>query len=407
MWHLQMKILFLSAYYCLPPATGSRIRTMEILKSLSAKHDVTYVAFADDERQLSSIEEARQMCSDVKVVFREHRYSKMKLLKGLMVRTPFTILNYHDPEMARIAQDMQQNADYDLIHAEGVFMAQYVDFSSARPYVLSTHNIESTIMNRFAETTPNPAKRLYARLTHEKLNRYESEIMQRFDRTLVVTEEEKLLATKMSPQAQVVVVPNGVDTEFFKPSPDIPEEANTLVFTGLMDSRSNVDGVLFFVREILPLIRREVADVKLRILGQRPAAEVMALAEEPGIEVTGFVPDVRPPAQSAAVHVVPLRVGGGSRLKILQALALEGAVVSTSVGAEGLNLKPNEHFILADDPAQFAKQTISLLRNPSRRAELGKIGRELVVKKYDWRTITAVLPPLYEHLVECKKDSAS
>jgi len=398
-----MRILFLSSYFCLPPATGSRIRTLHLLKALASAHDVTYVAFADDQRQRDSIEEAKSLCASLKVVFRPHRYSTLKLLKGLAGSTPFTILNFQHPEMARIAAEEQSRGAYSLVHAEGIFMAQYVHFDTARPAVLSTHNIESTIMKRFIDATPDPLKRLYARITHRKLLRYEAQMMPRFDRTLVVSREEQQLAAAMAPSTQVVVVSNGVDTQYFRPDPTVAEEPATLVFSGLMDSRSNVDGVLHFVREILPRVRREVPAVKLRVLGQRPAPAVQALAQQEGIEVTGFVPDVRPPAQSATVHVVPLRVGGGSRLKILQALALGRAVVSTQVGAEGLELTPGTHLLLADEPAAFARHVVALLHDPARRAALGKAGRQLVVQRYDWREVTAQLPALYEQLATEKK----
>jgi len=398
-----MKILFLSAYFCLPPATGSRIRTMEILKALSARHEVTYLAFADDEHQRDSLEAARRLCAEVKVVFREHGYDKLALLRGLVGRTPFTILNFRHPEMARLAAKAQASGGYDLIHVESIHVAQYANFDPARPMVLSTHNIESTIMKRFMEATTNPLKRFYAGITCRKLRRYEAEMMPRFDRTIVVTREEERLACEMARQARVVVIPNGVDIEEFKPDPDVKEEPATLVFSGLMDSRSNVDGVLYFVREILPLIRREMPETKLRVLGQRPAPPVQALADEPGIEVTGFVPDVRPLAQSGTLHVVPLRIGGGSRLKILQALALGKAVVSTQVGAEGLELSPGEHFLLADEPRVFAEQTVSLLRDPARRAALGQAGRRLAVERYNWKAITAPLLPLYEQLLAEKR----
>lgn len=395
-----MRILFISAYFCYPPATGSRIRTLEILKALGSRHEVTYLAFADDEAQRESVGEARKLCSRVQVVFRRHRYEVGDLLKGAVGRTPFTILNYYHREMAAAAEREQEEGGYDLLHVESIHVAQYARLDGRRPAVLSTHNIESTILKRFGEATRDPLKRAYAWMTCRKLRRYEAAMMPRFERVVVVTEKEREMALAMAPEARVEVVPNGVDTEEFRPDATVAEEPATLVFSGLMDSRSNVDGVLYFVREILPLVRREVPEVRLRILGQRPAPAVQALAKDPAIEVTGFVRDVRPLAQRGTVHVVPLRVGGGSRLKILQALALEKAVVSTTVGAEGLELTAGEHLVIADEAEAFARETVALLRDGERRKALGSAGRRAVVERYDWRAITAPLPELYERLVK-------
>ena len=393
-----LKILFISSYFCLPPATGSRIRTMHLLKSLAAKHRVTYLAFADDDNQRQNVEAARALCCDVKVVFREHRYSPVDLLKGLVLSTPFTVLNFHHPEMTALAAAAQHSGDYDLVHAEGLHAAQYVDLSLPIPRVLSTHAVEWTIVQRFAKTTTNPLKRLYATLTYRKLRRYEGQMYGKFDRTILVMEEERELASEMSPGAKLVVIPNGVNMQEYQPDPAVVEEPLTLVFCGVMDSRSNVDAVLYFVREILPLIRRDVPEVKLRLVGQRPVPAIQRLGEQPGIEVTGFVPDVKPLVQSSTVAVIPLRIGGGSRLKILEALALNRAVVSTTFGAEGLDLQDGEHLVFADSPAAFASATVALLRDPERRATLAAAGRQRVEEMYDWKAITAALPQLYETL---------
>jgi glycosyltransferase involved in cell wall biosynthesis len=214
--------------------------------------------------------------------------------------------------------------------------------------------------------------------------------MRRFERrtctaarlTLAVSEPDRALLEETAPGARVVAIPTGVDTGYFSPRPG-PERPG-LVFTGSMDWYPNEDGILHFAENTLPLIRREVPGTEVTVVGRDPSARLRAAAARAGLRLTGTVADVRPYVAESAVYVVPLRVGGGTRLKIFEALAMAKPVVSTTVGAEGLPLVPGRHFIQADDPGAFAGAVVSLLRDPERRGALGREGRRLVEQHYAW-----------------------
>jgi polysaccharide biosynthesis protein PslH len=221
---------------------------------------------------------------------------------------------------------------------------------------------------------------------------YEDSALQRFDGILTVSNADRETFTRLYPDVRVKpmwVIPTGVDTEHFTPS-EAPISEPRLVFTGSMDWLPNEDAMRFFCRDVLPLIRAEEPRARLSIVGRSPTAAVRALAEE-HIEVTGTVPDVRPFMRKAAVHVVPLRIGGGTRLKIFEAMAMGQAVVSTTIGAEGLPVADGEHVRIADGPRAFADAVLSLLRDPRRRQSLGAAARQLVVGHYDWSVAAGVL----------------
>ena len=204
---------------------------------------------------------------------------------------------------------------------------------------------------------------------------------------LAVSENDRNTFGSFLDSDKLTVIQTGVDVDYFKPMP-ATEQPNSLVFTGSMDWLPNEDGIVYFVREILPLIRQQVPDVSLRIVGRKPSADLQSLAaRQERVELTGWVEDVRPFLARGAVCIVPLRIGGGTRLKIFEAMAMGKAVVSTSIGAEGLPLRPDENILLADDPGTFAQRVASLLRDATRRREIGLAARKLVAEKYSWARI--------------------
>jgi glycosyltransferase involved in cell wall biosynthesis len=219
--------------------------------------------------------------------------------------------------------------------------------------------------------------------------RFEGRALRRFDGLLAVSEADRETFARLYPGINLDalhVVRTGVDTQFFTPASG-PESGIELVFTGSMDWLPNEDGMLWFCREVLPLIRREVPDVTLSIVGRSPTPAVRQLAREPGVRVTGRVDDVRQYIQDAALFVVPLRIGGGTRLKIFEAMAMGKAVVSTTVGAEGLPVTHDRDILLADDPASFARAVIRLLHDGDERRQLASAGRRLVEEHFDWSAV--------------------
>ena len=226
---------------------------------------------------------------------------------------------------------------------------------------------------------------------------YESQVCGCFNMCVGVSAQDRERLVALCPGMAVEVVSNGVDLDYFKPGD--AEDEMSLVFTGSMDWHPNEDAVLYFCHHVLPLIRTEFPEIKFCIVGSNPSERVLGLQRLEGVVVTGSVEDVRPYISNAAVYVVPLRVGGGTRLKILQALAMRKAVVSTSIGCEGLDLQPEEHLLVADEPQQFAESTIRLVRDRSLRNRLSESGGALVREKYSWDVIVETLDLAYRRLI--------
>ncbi len=264
--------------------------------------------------------------------------------------------------------------------------------------VLDEHNAEYLLQQRAWEIGRqegrSPLAALYSRLQAGRLAHLEARACLAAEQVVAVSEADRRALLAIAPQARIAVVPNGVDAAAYAPLPPPPEgRPPTLVFTGRMDFRPNVDAVQWFCAEIWPRIREEVPAVRFQVVGRDPTPAVQALATEPGVEVIGAVPDDRPYIGQADLYVLPMRFGGGIRFKLLQALSMERAVVSTSLGADGVvELVPGEHLLLADAPAAFARQVVECLRRPELRQRLGRAGRELVAAHYDWQ----VLLPRFE-----------
>jgi polysaccharide biosynthesis protein PslH len=266
------------------------------------------------------------------------------------------------------------------------------------------HNVESHLMLRYADNESSPARRVYARLTAAKLATYERSVADEFDGVFVCSEADRKLLTDMNISSDVVVVPNGIDPKLCQPTGAVIEKGS-IVFVGSMDYHANRTGILHFVKSTLPLVLSCYPDAKLYIVGKNPGPEIMAVASS-GIIVTGMVDDVRPYLELAAVVIVPLLVGGGTRLKILEALAMGKAVVSTSLGCEGIDAKSGDTISLADRPEMFARAVVELLRKPEQALRLGARGRTFVLKHYDWNRITGRIIDCYNSRAAVNSGSA-
>jgi glycosyltransferase involved in cell wall biosynthesis len=285
------------------------------------------------------------------------------------------------------------------------FNAEYVLQKRAAMMALRSLVSQSTIYN-LKSAIRSLAGGGYSLVQWLKLARYERAVMDGADGVAVVSEEDRRTLLRLQPAAQIGVVPNGVDTAHFSRAALVGERAgplallpNTLVFSGTLDFRPNIDAVLWFAREVLPRIRAQRPEARLLVVGKRPAQALRALAEQGTLTLTGEVPDARPFIAGAAVYIVPMRIGGGVRLKLLEALALEAPVVSTTMGAEGVaGLCGDEHCLLADDPGGFAAAVLRLLDDPTLSRRLGAAGRELARERYDWTTIVPRLEALYAKL---------
>jgi polysaccharide biosynthesis protein PslH len=387
-----MRILWLSPNLLLPLDKGGKLRTWHLMRHLARRHSITYVSFADPdppERDRSGMSE---VCAELVTIPRQER-SKGGLrfyagvARHLLDPVPYAVAQYRSTAYRRAVRSALARTSYDRIVCDFLVPAINLPRRLPAPALLFTHNVEAEIWRRHADTeTGWLRKRLY-RQQWTRMQRFEGRLMARFDRVLAVSDVDRDTLQRLYPRsltAPVSVIPTGVDTTYFTPGLREPSAGKRIVFTGSMDWLPNADAVAFFCREILPLIRQEEPDVTFTIVGRSPTPAVQRLAEDPAIEVTGRVDDVRPFLAASTVNVVPLRIGGGTRLKIFEAMAAGRAVVSTSVGAEGLPTESGRHLLVADDPVTFARSVLTLLRDAETRQAMESEARAFVTERYDW-----------------------
>jgi len=392
-----MRILWLKSDLLLPLDKGGRLRTWHLMRHLARRHQITYLSFADRATDSDNLAGMCQVAERVVTVARRERPKGslrfyLDVAAHLADPLPYAVATYRSPAFTAKIQNLLEQHAFHLVVCD--FLAPAVNLPPALPCpsVLFTHNVEAEIWRRHAETHQGRMTFGLYDTQHRRMLVYEDSALQRFDGILTVSDADRKTLTRLYPDAgakPMWVIPTGVDTEYFAPDGTAASDAR-LVFAGSMDWLPNEDAMRFFCHDVLPLIRAEEPRARLSIVGRAPTAAVRALADE-HIEVTGTVADVRPFMRKAAVHVVPLRIGGGTRLKIFEAMAMGQAVVSTTIGAEGLPVTDGEHVLIADGPRAFADAVVSLLRDARRRQALSAAARQLVLERYDWSAAAEVL----------------
>ena len=275
----------------------------------------------------------------------------------------------------------------DWIICDGIHRSLNIPFDIKGKKILYEHNIESEIAGRYARLEKNVLKKAFAYLEYVKFKLLQKKIWVKFDLCIACSDLDKKVIQNIAGKDRVITVNNGVDLEYFTPQ-DTPVEPNTLAYTGQIGWHPNEDALIYFVKEIIPLVKKQAPDLKLWVVGANPSAKIKDLAQKDNqIAITGFVDDVRTYIAKAAVFIVPLRIGSGTRIKILEALSMKKAVISTSVGCEGLEVRDNEHLLIRDNPIEFAQGIIDLLKDENLRLRLGQNGRRLVEDKYNWKTV--------------------
>jgi polysaccharide biosynthesis protein PslH len=395
-----MRILWLKSDLLLPLDKGGKLRTWHLMRHLARSHDITYLAFAEPGQPAGDVEDMREVASRVETITRaEAPKGTLRFYAGAAMHVvdplPYAVAKYRSAAFRRRLRQLLNEQSFDLIVCDFLFPAVNLPQRLPCPAVIFTHNVESEIWRRHAETQAGALGRLLYGMQHRRMLKYEGQTLRRFDGVLAVSDADRDSFARLYPGAAaepVHVVPTGVDTDYFSPSPTSPL-ATDIVFTGSMDWLPNEDAMLHFCTHVLPLIRADEPGVRLSIVGRAPTPAVRKLMEDPdaGIHVTGRVDDVRPYMRDASVYVVPLRIGGGTRLKIFEAMAMGKAVVSTTVGAEGLPIVPGEHLLIADEPHTFARAVVRLMRDADRRERLGAAARALVVARYDWSAVAGSL----------------
>ena len=399
-----MRLLFLTPQVPYPPQKGTALRNWGLVAGLAARHRVSLLSFLAPGQDAQPAPPLTVACQRVETVSQPLRPLSRRLRDLVLTRQPDMGTRLGSPAFrSRLAFWLAQEP-FDIVHVEGIELAPYLDvIEAARPrplVVFDDHNCEYLLQQRaFLTDLRIPARwpgAAYSFVQWRRLCRYEADVCRRADHVLAVSEADAMALRKLVLGLEVTIVPNGIDTQTYRPEVSNLQPPNsTLVFTGTMDFRPNVDAVLWFAREVLPQVRAEVPDASFVVVGQRPHRRLESLRSDPAVTLTGWVENSRPYIAQAAVYVAPLRMGGGTRLKLLEAMAMGKAMVATRMGAEGYPVTHERELLLADTPGEFAAAVVKLLRAPIRRSEMGRVARAFVERLYDWRVIVPTVEDLY------------
>lgn len=367
-----MRVLYLTHGCPFPPNKGDRIRNFHILKHLSQTHQVTLIYPSFSEEDVNKAPSLKEFCSAIHTVRLSPLIAKIRCCFSLLADRPLTNAHFYSPLLQRLVDEQ----DYDLAVVDCSSMAQYVH-GSPKPKIIDFVDVDSDKWNLYAELSSFPKSWIYKR-EHQKLQSFEAKLVQEFDASMVISENEKQLLPKTD---RLFVVRNGIDLDYF--SPREKYDPDTMIFTGAMDYFPNIDAVLYFHEQVFPLIKKKRPAAKLVIGGMNPAPNISCLRSE-DTYVTGFVPDMREYLGRAAVCVVPLRIAKGVQNKVLEAMAMGVPVISTTSANEGINAKHQRDLLIADDPVKFADAVTQVLENPDLSQSLACQARVFVEKHFGW-----------------------
>ncbi|MDF1544728.1 MAG: glycosyltransferase family 4 protein [bacterium] len=399
-----MKIIVLDEEFPWPLNTGKRIRSFNLLERIASRHELHYLAYGDDRSDsYHALHKAGMNPVSVASGIAPKRGIKFYCRLGLNLFSPEPyIVSSHYSSLYQQALDrLVKEIRPDMIICEWTPYAEFVKNRYDCKKIIVAHNIESTIWQRYYENETNPVKKWYIRKQWKKVLRFETRALKWVDGFTAVSKEEQSELDRLAGEIRSEVIDNGVDLEFFESGNSLPS-GKELVFTGSMDWRPNQDAAVYFAQEIYPLLNQLDPEITATFVGRNPPDHVTRLSETEGITITGTVDDVRPYIERAAAYIVPLRIGGGSRLKILEALAMKKGVVSTSIGAEGLEITDGQEIVLADSPSDFVSAIANLLQDRQQAVALGEAGRKLVEKRYGWDSLAERLSRFVLSLVEQK-----
>ncbi len=385
-----MRILFITP--TLPvPTTGGRTRLYNLVRLLADQNEIYIISFVQPhERDMLSY--VKPYCRHIEIIsFNVRSLGKWEnRIRGwgrlLFSRRPGYAYTFPVDSMRPALRRLLSDQVFDLAVFEELFLVELLEDVVDIPVMIVEYNIESDLAQRQYRRATHPIHKLRDWLTWRKLFSFEHHWVQHFPVCVAVSERDAALLNEISPKTHVYIVPNGADSQYFAP-PCTERHTETLLFFGTLSYGPNVDGLIWFCKNVLPIIKGSKPNVMLEIVGFNLVPEVETLGHIPGVHITGFVPDIRSKLWSATMCVVPLNIGGGTRLKILEAMAAGCPVISTTVGAEGLSLLHGIHLIIADSAEDFARGVIILLESPELRRRLSESGRQVVAQKYDWRQI--------------------
>jgi len=382
-----MRILTLISRCPWPLTDGAGIRDFSLLREAAKRHDVFLLCFLFRPSDREYFRHLRPYCKEIVGIDLVRPRSTMlaRAARNFFKTRPFITEEYRRKGMAMTLSRMVAERNIDVIHAHFLHMSQYHPFKGRAAFVHDAHNLEHVLWKRMAQTARNPLIRLFAESQCPKLLHLQQEVGLRSEKCVTLSDEDRAEYRRICPEADVSTVPNGADVAYWRPSPN-SSEARSILYFGNLGWAPQADAARYFHDTILPVIWEGMPDAKLYIVGQNPPEFIQRLRGERVI-VTGFVPDMRAYLGRATVVVMPLRIGAGTKHRVLQALAMQKALVCTSVAAEGIDLMHGETALITDQPKEFASHTLRLLKDPDLRAKLGTQGRKLILDRYDWQNI--------------------
>lgn len=396
------RILMVTPTVPYPPNWGFGIRVYQFLRELSRSHKVSLVCYAQpgEEDKIAALEKICHSVHTVPAPIHGSVDKRKAQFYSLFSSHSFQTGSLRTAAMQKLLTQLLGAEPFDIVQIESSQLGSY-NFGPGPVFIVDEHNLEYELLQRMYQTERSPLRKIYNFMEYRKFHNEERACWQRADACILTSAREQIILNEQFPNKPAQVAPNGVDIEYFKPSTS-PVDVNSLVFTGLISYRPNTDAALFFVKEVLPYIVQVHPKIVFSIVGMGAPEEITRLAG-PNVVVTGEVPDVRPYIQAASVFVVPLRMGSGTRLKVLEGLAMGKPMVSTRLGCEGINVRNGEHLLTEDEPQAFAQAVLHLLEDRAMALRFGAAGRELVERQYSWASIVQSMEGFHLQLLEAKR----
>jgi len=395
-----LKIIIVAQRFPYPLDKGDRLTIYHLVKFLSERHQVTLITFKERSHDPAWDALLEPYCERLETLPENRLRAYANCAIGFFDSLPLQVHYSHDPAMVSLVNRVVEETKPDLLYAHYLRMGRYVLPHTHIPRVLAMQLSMTLNYQRLAQHAKSWIQRLFLSTEHKKLVKFEADFARQFDQVMLISPRDLDAVNANPPLDNVFFNPHGVDYEYFSPDPDTPKEENSVVFTGNMNYRPNVDGAIYFCSEILPLIKQSIPDVRVYLVGTDPASEVLALASDPAITVTGKVPDLRDYMRSATVAIAPMRITAGLLNKVLEALSMELPMVVTPQANEGIDATDGEHLIIAESAQKFASEVVQLLGNQARRDELGRAGREFIKNKWTWEAHLKELEQSFIEIIE-------
>ena len=393
-----MRILFLTSRSPFPPLGGERLRAFHFIKALSRNHEVTLLTFVSNKDEIESLQPISKYVERYETILLNARRSYFNCVLGLFSQKPLQVHYYRSKKMSRALRKCLGEYPIDLIFVHLARMAEYSEVMNGVPKIMDLTDALSMSYERNAACESSHrlnALNLAQRIERRRIRQYETSVIERFDCNLLISPADRDYLSQFASADKIRIIGPGVNLDYFDYS-DGPYDRNTIILVGKMSTFPNRDAALYFCREVFPLVLRQLPQMTLQIVGIEPGAEIRALQRHPNIEVTGYVPDIRPHLRQAALSICPMRTGAGAKNKVLESMAIGTPVVSTTLGIEGIDLQAEHHVLLGDSAAEFAQQIGRLVAHPGLRRKLARAGRKLVEERYGWELVLEQLNNLVD-----------